>query len=263
MKPKIAVILFPGMNCENETKLACDAAGMDAAILRWNTKEDIDNYDGFILPGGWSYEDRIRAGVIASKDHLMLKIKEEAKKGKPVLGICNGCQVLIETGMIPGLKDKVEMALAPNINPFVNGFYCTWVKIKNVSNKKNAYNEFYDAGEIIDIPIAHGEGRFVTKEKGLLEELERNGQIVFKYCDEKGEVIDKFPVNPNGAAENIAAICNKKGNVMAMMPHPERGFFKRQLKEKQMHNYEDAMALTKAAKIIESMRECILKGKDK
>ncbi|MBR9699874.1 phosphoribosylformylglycinamidine synthase I [Candidatus Woesearchaeota archaeon] len=250
---KIAVIYFPGTNCENETKLACDAVGMQADILRWNTKKDLDEYDGFVLPGGWSYEDRIRAGVISAKDPLMQKIKEQAKKGKPVLGICNGCQILVEAGLIPGLKDKVHMAVAPNINPVVSGYYCTWVKIKNVG-KKNAFNAFYEE-DIIDIPIAHGEGRFVTNDVQLVEGLEKNDQIVFKYCDENGTI--NAAANPNGSTANIAGISNKKGNVLAMMPHPERAFFKKHLKEKTMNNFEDAMSLAAAAKIFESMREYI------
>lgn len=258
---KIAVIWFPGQNCENETKLAVESAGMDCDIIRWNTKEDINVYDGFIIPGGWSYEDRIRAGVISAKDPLMLKIKEQARLGKPVLGICNGCQVLIESGLIPGLVDKVQMALAPNINPFMSGFYCTWVKIKNAAENKNAFNEFYEKGDIIDIPIAHGEGRFVTKDESLIGELEKNGQILFKYCDEEGKETNEFPVNPNGSVNNIAGITNKEGNVLAMMPHPERAFYKKQLKEKEMNNYEDACNLTVAAKIFESIREYI-KGKN-
>jgi phosphoribosylformylglycinamidine synthase subunit PurQ / glutaminase len=257
MKPKIAVIYFPGINCEEETKRSCISVGMDADIVRWNTRENLDIYDGFILPGGWSYEDRIRAGVISSKDPLMIKIKMQAKKGKPVLGICNGCQILIESQLIPGLKDKVEMALAPNINPLVNGFYCTWVRIKNVTNKKNAFNEFYSLGEVIEIPIAHGEGRFITKDSGLIKDLEKNGQIVFKYCDQKGNIGDKYPVNPNGSALNIAGICNREGNVLAMMPHPERGFYKKQLPEKDLKSFDEAISLTKAAKIFESMREYI------
>jgi phosphoribosylformylglycinamidine synthase len=169
--------------------------------------------------------------------------------------------VLVESGLIPGLNGKVQMTVAPNINPFVSGFYCTWLKIKNATEKKNAFNEFYSKDEVFDIPIAHGEGRFVTNEKGLIEQLEKNGQIVFKYCDENGIENADFPINPNGAVANIAGICNEKGNVMAMMPHPERGFFKKQLPDKIMNNYEDAMSLTKAAKIFESMREYILARK--
>src|SRR3989338_5622193 len=104
-KPNIAVIWFPGNNCEAETLSAVKAAGMDGSILRWNTNEDISKYNGFVIPGGWAYEYRIRAGVIAAKDPVMKMIKEEAQKGKPVLGICNGAQVLVESGIIPGLKD--------------------------------------------------------------------------------------------------------------------------------------------------------------
>ena len=259
MKAKIAVIWFPGNNCENETKLACEASGMDASIIRWNSQENLDDYDGFIIPGGWSYEDRIRAGVISSKDPLMDKIKEQAARKKPILGICNGCQVLVESGIVPGLHEKTEMALAPNINPLVSGFYCTWIKIKNIG-MKNAFNEFYEKDEIIDIPIAHGEGRLTTKNKEVLDKLEKNGQIAFQYCDENGN-LGKFPINPNGSIQNIAGITNKEGNVLAMMPHPERAFFKKHLKEKTMNNYEDAMSLAKAAKIFESMREYILKSK--
>src|SRR3989338_4738638 len=155
-KPNIAVMYFPGNNCEEETLRAVKAAGMDGKILRWNTKENLSNYDGFIIPGGWAYEDRIRAGVIAAKDPVMNIIKEEAMKGKPVLGICNGAQVLVETAMIPGLKNKVEMALAPNKNPFVSGYYNAWVYIKSVENKaRTSYTNFYDKNEILQIPIAH------------------------------------------------------------------------------------------------------------
>ena len=120
---KIAVILFPGNNCENETARAVESVGMQADIVRWNEPKHLKEYDGYILPGGWAYEDRIRAGAIAAQDPIIKVIKEEAKSGKVVLGICNGAQILIEAGIIPGLKDKVQMALAPNINPFVSGFY--------------------------------------------------------------------------------------------------------------------------------------------
>ncbi|MEK6869890.1 MAG: phosphoribosylformylglycinamidine synthase subunit PurQ, partial [Nanoarchaeota archaeon] len=137
-KPKIAVMYFPGNNCEEETKDRCIDVGMDAKIVRWNSKENLSGFNGYIIPGGFSYEDRIRAGVIAAKEKIMDKIRKEAENGKPLLGLCNGAQVLVETGLIPGLKDRVQMALAPNANPLVSGYYDAWVYIKAVNSKNNA-----------------------------------------------------------------------------------------------------------------------------
>jgi len=251
MKPNIAVILFPGTNCENEALRASDLAGMDGKIVRWNSNENLGSYDGFILPGGWSYEDRIRAGIIAALDPLMNKIKKLSQEGKVVLGVCNGCQILAETGIIPGIEDKVQIALAPNINPFVSGFYCTWVNIKNNGKKKTAFNLKLKDNEVIRIPIAHGEGRFVIKDKLLLKELIKNNQIIFRYCDADGKTEDKFPVNPNGSVYNIAGICNKEGNVLAMMPHPERASWMRQVPGR---NNEDEKP-GPGRKIFESIKE--------
>ena len=251
MKPRIAIINFPGTNCEQESKVACEAVGMKAEIIRWNEQKDLNVFDGFILPGGWSYEDRIRSGVIASKDPIMQKLKEQAAKGKAILGICNGCQILIESGLVGDGK----IALAPNVNPLVSGYYSTWVTIKAATAKKNAFTSFLPKGEVIPIPIAHGEGRFVSSDYSVLGEMEDDGQIAFVYSDAQGNVSPEFPVNPNGSTLNIAGILNEKGNVLALMPHPERGFFRFQLKEKEMKTFEDAMSITKAAKIFESMRE--------
>lgn len=224
--PNIAVIYLPGNNCEEESLRAILSNGMDGRIVRWNQRNGIEKYDGYVITGGWAYEDRIRAGVIASKDPIIKLIKKEAEKGKPVLGICNGAQVLVEAAMIPGLKGKVEMALAPNKNPLVSGYYCAWVRIKSVQKKgRCAYTRTYDEGEIIPIPVAHGEGRFMTSDQGVLKDIKKNSQIIFQYCDEDGMIKDEFPANPNGSTENIAAICNREGNVMAVMPHPERASF--------------------------------------
>jgi len=238
MKPKIAVMYFPGNNCEEETKDRCIDVGMEADIIRWNMKEDLSKYHGFIIPGGFSYEDRVRAGIIAAKDKR----------------ICNGAQVLVETGLIPGLKNKVEMALAPNINPLVAGYYCAWVNIKNANKVNCAYNQFYEKNEVIAMPVAHGEGRFTTKDKNLIKNLIKNKQIIFQYCDEKGKVVDKFPINPNGAVYNIAAISNKQGNIMAIMPHPERASFNWQLPDSIIKNNEKANGI----KIFESMKKYIV-----
>ena len=229
-KPSIAVIYFPGNNCEEESLRAVIASGMDGRIVRWNERKGIENYDGFVIPGGWAYEDRIRAGVIAAKDPIFDIIKREANKGKPVLGVCNGAQALVECGMIPGLQNKVEMALAPNKNPFVSGYYCAWIFVKSEQVKNRcAFTKFTEKDEVVPMPIAHGEGRYVTKDKELLNKLIKNKQIIFRYSTKDGKIEESFPTNPNGAMYNIAAICNKRGNVMAIMPHPERASFIRQL----------------------------------
>lgn len=229
-KPNIAVIYFPGNNCEEETLKAVLASGMSGKIVRWNEGRDVEKYDGYVIPGGWGYEDRIRAGVIMAKDPVFDIIKKEADKGKPILGICNGAQALVECGIVPGLKNKVEMALAPNKNPFISGYYCTWIYIKNIEEKNRcAFTKFIEKDEIIPIPIAHGEGRFTTKDNELIDKLIKNKQIIFRYSTKEGKIEENFPTNPNGAMYNIAAICNKKGNVMAIMPHPERASFIRQL----------------------------------
>jgi|TARA_B100002003_G_scaffold243975_1_gene269240 phosphoribosylformylglycinamidine synthase len=270
MKPKIAVMYFPGNNREMETRERCLEAGMDCDIVRWNSKENLSNFDGFIIPGGFSYEDRVRAGIIAAKEKIMDKIKKEVKNGKLLLGICNGAQVLVETGLIPGLKNarkptdsadsvsgtnpvgKVQMALAPNINPLISGYFCEWVNIKNINKKTCAFNYFYGKNEIIPMPIAHGEGRFTTKDKTLIKKLIKNKQIIFQYCDGKGRVLNKFPINPNGAVYNIAAISNKEGNVMAIMPHPEAASLYRQIPDSPKTD-----AKGPAFKIFESMKKYI------
>src|SRR3989338_5765945 len=229
-KPNIAVIYFPGNNCEEESLKAVLAAGMDGKIVRWNERKGVEKYDGYLIPGGWGYEDRIRAGVIMAKDPIFDIIKKEAEKGKPILGICNGAQALVECGMIPGMKNKVEMALAPNKNPFISGYYCTWVNVKSEQEKSRcAFTRFIEKGQVIPVPIAHGEGRYITKDKELFDRLAANKQVIFRYSAKDGKTEDKFPVNPNGAMYGIAALCNKKGNVMAIMPHPERASFIRQL----------------------------------
>ena len=251
-KTNIAVLYFPGNNCEEETRDRCIDVGMDAKIIRWNSKENLSNFNGFIIPGGFSYEDRVRAGVIAAKEKIMDKIRNETENGKLLLGICNGAQILVETGLIPGLNDKIQMAVAPNTNPLVSGYYDAWIHIKNVNKEKNAFNYYYGKNEVLCVPVAHGEGRFTTKDKALIKKLEKNKQIIFKYCDNNGKVIDKFPINPNGAVNNIAAISNKEGNVMALMPHPERASFNWQVPNSIKNNQK-----TNAIKIFESMKKYI------
>lgn len=228
--PKIAVILFPGTNCQIEALRAVKRSNMKPELIRWNDESiDYSSYDGFFLPGGFSYEDRGRSGIIASKDPLIEKIKVEANKGKAVIGICNGAQVLIEAKLIPGIhKNHLEMALAHNLridskgNILGTGFYNEWIYIKNTVTPGRCIFNKYNQDHIMKIPIAHGEGRFTTTSSDLIEKLTQNEQTVFKYCDENGEIKNEFPVNPNGATDNLAGICNPEGNVLSLMPHPER-----------------------------------------
>lgn len=228
---KAAVVQFPGNNCEVETLRALKTAGFDAELFRWNRgPKGLKKYKFIVLEGGFSYEDRGRSGLIISFDPIMDTIKELAHDGTVVMGVCNGAQALVESGLIPGVKnDGISMALAKNkriLNDEVvgTGFYGTWVYIKSVSAMgRSAFNYALQEKEIIHIPIAHGEGRFITESPKLEHELFEYQQVLFQYCNADGAVIDEYPVNPNGSMHNIAAVCNPTGNVMAIMPHPERG----------------------------------------
>jgi len=229
MRPKIAVILFPGTNCELEVLRACERSKMHPEIFRWNEKKSkLKQFDAFIIPGGFSYEDRGRSGIIASKDPIVETLKKEAQKGKVMLGICNGAQILIEADLIPGIsKNNLEMCLSWNERMKKGkilgvGFYNEWIHMRTDCNSgRSAFNKF-SKDTIMRIPIAHGEGRFTTQDKNLLQNLINNQQTLFRYCNEKGEFIDEFPTNPNGALYNLAGVCNKEGNIMSLMPHPER-----------------------------------------
>ena len=197
---KIGITVFPGSNCDRDvytifkTKLNCDIRFIE-------NKNKIKNFDAIIIPGGFTYGDRLRAGAIAAHSPLMDKIKEMAEKGVPVLGICNGFQILVESGLLPG-------ALIPNKTL---KFVCRWIEVI-VTNNETPFTNLYKINQKISIPIAHGEGKYVI-DKQTYTEVKNNNQVIMRY-DEMD--------NPNGSMDNIAAISNSKGNVMGMMPHPER-----------------------------------------
>ncbi len=197
---KVGIVVFPGSNCDRDVyHVLNDVLGLDAQYV-WHTEKSINDFDALILPGGFSYGDRLRAGVIAAQSPIVEAIKKKADQGLPILGICNGFQILVEAGLLPGAlmrNDKLQ-------------FSCKWLKIE-VLNVNTPFTNLLRLNDEISIPIAHGEGRYVIGDDKLLH-LYENNQIVFKYKDQ----------NPNGSTEMIAAICNEEGNVMGLMPHPER-----------------------------------------
>jgi phosphoribosylformylglycinamidine synthase I len=221
----IAVVSFPGNNCEVESLRAIAQSDMEPVYFRWNDdREKLNNIDGYFLPGGFSYEDRGRSGMVAGRDPLMEFIGQEAEEGKVVIGNCNGAQILVESGLIP-LDHGLRMSLARNVieeegtyrSP---GFLSEWVWVKATCAKERCATSNWNG--TMHMPIAHGEGRFTTKDRDVIEELRRNDQLAFSYCDERGNVSLDPIVTPNGSMFSAAGICNPAGNVVALMPHPER-----------------------------------------
>jgi phosphoribosylformylglycinamidine synthase I len=232
MKPRICIVQFPGVNCEYETARALDAAGLDASIVRWNrTDSDIAGFDGYVLPGGFSYEDRVRGGAIAAGEDIMGVLREQAAMGKPIVGICNGAQVLVESGLVPGMDgDTIDLALAPNKGMGRDGYYSAWVYVTpGVDPASSVITCDLEPGEVLPVPIAHCQGRFTSQDPALLERLDGEGRIVLKYCRSDGSEPQGFPDDPNGSEMFAAAISNRTGNVAAVMPHPERAAWLRQV----------------------------------
>ena len=197
---KFAVLVFPGSNCDIDMYHAIkDELGEEVEYV-WHTETSLEGFDGALVPGGFSYGDYLRCGAMANQSNVMKALKDFAAAGKPVLGVCNGFQILTEAGLLPG-------ALLRNKNL---KFMCRTVQLK-VQNNETLFTNNYESGEVIHIPIAHGEGNYYCDEETLAE-LKANNQIVFTY---EGD-------NPNGSLEDIAGIINKEGNVLGMMPHPER-----------------------------------------
>ncbi|RKQ34611.1 phosphoribosylformylglycinamidine synthase subunit PurQ [Oceanobacillus halophilus] len=196
---KFAVIVFPGSNCDRDMYHAVKEVMGEEAELVWYENSNLENYDAILLPGGFSYGDYLRGGAVAATSDVMKQVREHAQKGKPVLGVCNGFQVLTESGLLPG-------ALMRNKNL---SFMCHQEYLV-VENNETLFTTDYEKEELVRFPIAHGEGNYFCDEE-TLKKLKENNQIVFTYEN-----------NPNGSVADIAGIINKEGNVLGMMPHPER-----------------------------------------
>jgi len=201
---KTAVIVFPGTNCDRDTKWAFEKLGAKVDFI-WHTEHKLKNYDLVVLPGGFSYGDYLRSGAIARFSPIMQKIVEYADKGGYVLGICNGFQILLESHLLPGAMTRNE-----NLH-FISKFH----HLKVVDNN-NKFLQELKPGEIINIPIAHAEGNYKI-DKETLKKMYNNGQVLLKYCNKEGNEL-----NPNGSVDSIAGICNENKNVFGLMPHPER-----------------------------------------
>lgn len=204
---KFGVVVFPGSNCDMDMIYVLESILKKEVVKLWHKDTDLQECDFIILPGGFSFGDYLRSGAIAKFSPIMKEIIGFANAGGFVMGICNGFQILCETGLLPG-------ALLHNTN---NKFICKNVYLKTISENTIVTNMI--GSKSVKIPIAHGEGRYFSDDKTIIA-LEKNDQILFKYCTQDGEITDE--ANPNGSIKNIAGICNRDRNVFGMMPHPER-----------------------------------------
>ena len=205
---RFAVIVFPGSNCDHDCYHAVKHVLGEGCEFVWHEERDLSRFDAVIVPGGFSYGDYLRTGSIASLSPVMKAVADFASRGEPVIGICNGFQILVEAGLLPG-------ALIRNSSL---RFVCKWVGIR-VERNDTPFTCNLEVGDVLRIPVAHGEGNYFTTEAGL-KELKDESRVVFRYVTPEGEATAE--ANPNGSIDNIAGICNEEGNVLGLMPHPER-----------------------------------------
>ncbi len=203
MTVRVAVVKFPGTNCDLEMEHAIRTAGAEPVPLWHHEVRTLKEYDAVVIPGGFTYGDYVRAGAIAATSPALDAIEEAAEEGKPVLGVCNGMQILAERNLIPG-------TLTVNSN---NRFICKWVHLK-VEKRDTPFTLTYSEGDVISVPIAHKEGRYIKPDYDV------DDNVVFRFCGPNGEVSEEY--NPNGSEDNITGVTNDEGNVLGMMPHPER-----------------------------------------
>jgi len=232
---EICILRVGGTNCDSETQRAFEDLGAKAEIIHLNDlvkRRNLLDYHALVAPGGFSYGDYVRAGALLAKSVVAKfgrELKQFVTEERPILGICNGFQVLVEAGLLPGFDGLSELPQASLATNLPIGYRCMWVHLKHENKGKCIFTRTVKSAGIMRIPIAHAEGRFVfekRKEKNYLEKLYENDQLVFRYCTEEGEHADgKFPINPNGAFHDIAGICDSTGTILGLMPHPERAYY--------------------------------------
>jgi len=227
---KFGVVTFPGSNCDYDAYAAAKLIGQDVEFL-WHQSDDLKDSDVVILPGGFSYGDYLRSGAIARFSPIMKSVIEFAATGGLVIGICNGFQVLVESGLLPGALMRNEHLR----------FSCKYVYIR-VERNENAFTMACQPGDILKIPIAHKDGNYYNFQADL-EEIKSKNQVLFRYCDRDGNITQES--NPNGSMYNIAGITNERGNVVGMMPHPERAV-------------EDILGSSDGLKVFQSVKKYIM-----
>ncbi|MBL6959106.1 MAG: phosphoribosylformylglycinamidine synthase subunit PurQ [Rhodospirillales bacterium] len=205
---KAAVIVFPGSNCDRDVKVSLENSMGKPPLMIWHGDHELPDLDLIVVPGGFSYGDYLRSGSMAAHSPVMREVIREANKGVPVLGICNGFQILTEAGLLPGVLMR---------NADIK-FICRDIYLR-VEAADTPFTSGYEKDQVIQVPIAHHDGNYFADE-GTLDALEGNGQVAFRYCDEEGGI--NGTSNPNGSQRNIAGIFNERKNVLGMMPHPER-----------------------------------------
>ena len=232
---QVAVVQYPGSNCDLDALEVLQNIVKVKTDLVWHKQLTHDTYDGYVLPGGFSYGDYLRAGAIAAHSPSLKVVQEAAEAGKPILGICNGFQILVEANLLPG-------AVLRNVGL---RFVCKWINLR-VDNNKTPFTKKMKMGQLLRVPIAHNEGRFYL-EPEQIRTLEKNGQIILRYTDSNGDAT--VDANPNGSFESIAGISNPDHNVMGLMPHPERA------SQSELSPYESAEGRLIFDSMVETMGE--------
>jgi phosphoribosylformylglycinamidine synthase I len=232
---QVAVVQYPGSNCDLDALEVLQNIVKVKTDLVWHKQLTHDTYDGYVLPGGFSYGDYLRAGAIAAHSPSLKVVQEAAEAGKPILGICNGFQILVEANLLPG-------AVLRNVGL---RFVCKWINLR-VDNNKTPFTKKMKLGQLLRVPIAHNEGRFYL-EPEQIRTLEKNGQVILRYTDSNGDAT--VDANPNGSFESIAGISNPDHNVMGLMPHPERA------SQSELSPYESAEGRLIFDSMVETMGE--------
>jgi len=232
---KVCILRVGGTNCDAETQRGFEDLGAKAEITHLNDiirDRNLLDYHALVFPGGFAYGDYVRAGAILARGvvaKLGSELKQFAREERPILGICNGFQVLAEAGLLPGFDGFSELPQASLATNLPVGYRCMWIHLKHENKRRCIFTQKIKEGTVLHIPISHAEGRFMfdkRKENSYLKKLYENDQLVFRYCTEEGEHADgKFPINPNGAFHDIAGICDSTGTIFGLMPHPERAYY--------------------------------------